>query len=133
MNYHLHSLNYIFTLIDKKNEVLLCRRSSAGIWGGLYCPPLFESYAGMSAWLDEQGFHIETYQEPQEIHHIFSHFRLLIHVSSAIISSVSAAHIGESGFVWYKDQNFGLPAPIFYGLVALPRRLQSQNQIHGNS
>jgi len=77
--------NAVMLIIQDHNKaVLMQKRPPAGIWGGLWCFPQFETKTEANEWL--QGyFSLESSelnrvkQEEQEpLIHVFSHFRLMI-------------------------------------------------------
>jgi A/G-specific adenine glycosylase len=44
-----------FLLLTHGNDILLEKRPSSGIWGGLWCPPQFEDEAAALTWCAQQG------------------------------------------------------------------------------
>lgn len=66
-----------FLILSNQGKVWLEQRESAGLWGGLFCFPQFESLENVQAFLAEEG--VSYYQEWPSFRHTFSHFHLDIH------------------------------------------------------
>jgi len=94
--------------------VLVERRPSAGVWGGLWSPPQFESESHALAWcLQEFGEAAQSRPLPP-IDHAFTHFDLRLNplrVRCAARTGVSETH----DRLWYQlsaPPRIGLPQPI---------------------
>jgi A/G-specific adenine glycosylase len=97
--------------------ILVERRPSVGLWGGLWSPPQFESeFAALDWCRREIG---EPRVEPQgralaPIHHAFTHFDLLLNPLVVRCRPNGAVHEGDDR-LWYPLGNpprVGLPQPI---------------------
>jgi A/G-specific adenine glycosylase len=95
---------------DAAGGVRLQRRPAAGVWGGLWAPPEYDSLEAVLADLPAGA-------EPREgapLRHVFTHFDLLIRPLWAQVSA-TAAVAEEPDSLWYnaaRPATIGLPAPI---------------------
>ncbi|MFT2110903.1 A/G-specific adenine glycosylase [Marinomonas sp. 2405UD68-3] len=102
-------------LINEDGQLLLEKRASVGIWGGLWSLP--ESEESESLILDaEQRFHFQLMSEEslESFRHTFSHYHLMIHPVKLVVESQSMIH-DSNKYQWCtKDNalNLGLPAPV---------------------
>lgn len=99
-------------LRDARGRVLLERRPTSGLWGGLWSLPQFDEHAELQAWLDSHapGSAIEPASPP--FTHVFSHFRLEITPQPARVERLEA--VGETRR-WYDPETpdaIGLAAPV---------------------
>ncbi len=99
-------------------SVWLARRPTQGIWGGLYCLPVFETHDTMKAFLPA---HFQTRMEfLTPFKHVLTHKDLYLHPVMAGFSAnedmpQSAAGALPVGGAWFAPDawpNLGLPAPI---------------------
>lgn len=70
----------IFLMLTKQNKILLEKRPSSGIWGGLWCP--LEISAGENTITYCQhtyGLEVRSLGEISPLDHTFTHFKLKIH------------------------------------------------------
>jgi A/G-specific adenine glycosylase len=105
--------------------VLVERRPSAGLWGGLWSPPQFESEEDALAWcLQEFGEAAESQLLPP-IHHAFTHFDLRL--SPLRVRGIARAGVRDADDrLWYQfdePPRIGLPQPI----LKLFERLRAMN------
>jgi A/G-specific adenine glycosylase len=112
--------------VDPDGQVLLQRRPSQGVWGGLWTPPEFEheeaatrfcATALKQAWLDPEPL--------PRLRHAFTHFELEITPLRARCQSALTVMEG-GGTLWYNAREparIGLPAPIaaLLSAVSCPR------------
>jgi A/G-specific adenine glycosylase len=102
--------------------VLVERRPSAGLWGGLWSPPQFESESAALDWCRrELGEPKSAAQALRPIHHAFTHFDLQL-TPLRVRCSPGAAGVREGDGVregedrlWYRlkePPRVGLPQPI---------------------
>ena len=108
-------------LIENAEAGMLCeRRPPSGIWGGLWCPPLFDAADVEPDWAqlcaDRFGIQCEAPAPLAPIRHGFTHFDLDI-LPLWLRIQASSVGIREPGpQVWIKlgqdSSAFGLPAPI---------------------
>ena len=103
-------------LINDDDDVLLEKRPSPGIWGGLWSLPQFDDQQSAESWYENKYNHVFNHMEELDsFSHTFSHFRL--HVQPIkIMHSIQAKGVMEADDnLWYNsDTDFsgGLPAPI---------------------
>ncbi len=105
-------------------EVLLLQRPPSGIWGGLWCPPEFETHEALAAFAREHLAEAQLAAEPLEIiEHAFTHFDLEITpwVAQCTGLAPSIAEFGSAS-AWYdltQPPKLGLPAPFKTLLASL--------------
>lgn len=106
---------FMLLLVDEqKQSVWLEKRPPAGIWGGLWSLPQFESLVEVDAWLAAKS---QTMSEDIErwaaFRHTFSHFHLDI---QPMVVRVNSQSVPESlpGTTWYMGENRpgGFAAPV---------------------
>ena len=109
---------------DGDLAVLLERRPSAGIWGGLWSPPEFESESEALEWCRRELGTLESSEALAPIDHAFTHFDLRLNplrVRCAAAGAGPARARGSSGVregndrLWYALEappKVGLPRPI---------------------
>ena len=94
---------------DAEGAVRLLRRDTAGVWGGLWSPPQFDSLdAALAAAPDA----LPRRGEP--LLHVFTHFDLLIH-PLWVRTAASMAVAEDAGSLWYnaaRPATIGIPAPV---------------------
>lgn len=89
---------------------LLTQRPAAGVWGGLYCFPEFDSHDTLSHWLTEQS--IKQRPDPwQPFRHTFTHFHLDIHPVHVTLSHAASVHEDARWLHPALDEPVGLAAP----------------------
>ncbi|TVQ87667.1 MAG: A/G-specific adenine glycosylase [Chromatiaceae bacterium] len=105
----------LLLIADPSGAVLLQRRPPAGIWGGLYVPPVIAADADPAAWCREQlGLPIRRVEMLPLRRHSFTHFQLDIE-PVALWLTAAAASIGDSDWCWADPRHpgrLGLPTPI---------------------
>jgi A/G-specific adenine glycosylase len=96
-------------------EILLQRRPSQGIWGGLWSFPEVEDEAGLNYHSQQLNLVEKSKVKLMKINHIFSHFKLTIH-PYLIQCEQQPNHVAENNNLsWYKISDalkLGLPAPV---------------------
>ena len=101
---------------DGSVAVLVERRPLAGIWGGLWSPPQFESEFAALDWCRREIGEPESRSEPlAPIHHAFTHFDLTLNPIRVRCRPMMAVHDGNER-LWYRldsPPRVGLPQPIF--------------------
>ena len=94
--------------------VLVQRRPSAGVWGGLWSPPQFESQRDALAWCLQEFGEAAPLQSLPPIDHAFTHFDLRLHPLR--VRCAARAAVCEAGDrLWYQlnaPPRVGLPQPI---------------------
>jgi A/G-specific adenine glycosylase len=107
---------YFLLLQNPAGEVLLQKRPSQGIWGGLWSLPQHEDSQQLLVQLAEsvQG-DIEPGKNLPERRHTFSHFHLVMHPQLAHLHRSPGQVMDGGQWRWYhprKPQGIGLAAPI---------------------
>lgn len=104
-----------FVVTTSTGELLLERRHSSGIWGGLWCFPEAEVdqtdlvINPLSIHIDESNF-----SALEEKRHTFSHYHLMMSIYIHKLDSTPTT-IGEANYGWYnahEAMTLGLPKPI---------------------
>jgi A/G-specific adenine glycosylase len=112
--------NWLLLIENAEAEMLCERRPPSGIWGGLWCPPLFDADDAEPDWVqwctDRFGIRCAAPAPLAPIRHGFTHFDLDI-LPLRLRVQASTTGIRETGpQVWIKlgqdSSAFGLPAPI---------------------
>ncbi|MGI2259772.1 A/G-specific adenine glycosylase [Shewanella sp. GXUN23E] len=104
-------------IIRNGDEVLLKQRPPAGIWGGLWCFPQFDTQADMQEFVLAQG--LDGLTECDAFRHTFSHFHLDIQAWQVQSRNSGDGQVMESGgSLWYN-----LRQPEKVGLAAATERL----------
>ena len=67
-----------FLLLMQGNDILLEKRPGSGIWGGLWCPPQFDSEEAARDWFVQNGLEACEGARLEMFTHTFSHFKLHI-------------------------------------------------------
>jgi A/G-specific adenine glycosylase len=100
---------------DGSIAVLVERRPAAGLWGGLWSPPQFESEFAALDWVRREiGEPERGSQHLSPIHHAFTHFDLRLNPLRVRCRPIPSLHDGDDR-LWYalKDPpRVGLPQPI---------------------
>jgi A/G-specific adenine glycosylase len=101
--------------LRKDGSVLLERRPSSGIWGGLWCLPEFDTDTAARAYAMNHLLEPRLQPQPLDpIEHAFTHFDLV--VAPLLASCRGTAGIMDAPqTVWYNAREpaaIGLPAPI---------------------
>ncbi len=103
-------------LRNAQGEVLLERRPSSGVWGGLWSFPQFDSQAAARAWCErETEAHPEVVSTWPVLSHTFSHFRLHITPLLLQVKDPAARVMEAGGRVWYNSRfplRGGVAAPV---------------------
>jgi A/G-specific adenine glycosylase len=105
--------------------VLVERRPSTGLWGGLWSPPQFASEADALAWCQQQFGGAAQSQPLPPIHHAFTHFDLRLNPLRVRGIARAGVHDGDD-WLWYQFERpprIGLPQPI----LKLFERLRAMN------
>jgi A/G-specific adenine glycosylase len=110
-------------LLRQGCDVLLERRPSAGVWGGLWCFPELPPQAEAGHWARLQfGAHVARWQALPTVVHAFTHFQLDIEpLLGDVVALETAAQ--SPGRLWLPLQDAlgaAVPAPVRALLRALP-------------
>ncbi len=106
---------FMLLLQNQQGEVLLERRASIGLWGGLWSLPQFDSPNECQNWLQSQfGLFVEQPTQWPSFRHTFSHFHLQITPLHVILNSPNNVVMDADNRVWYNNgqQLGGLSAPV---------------------
>jgi len=103
-------------LLNDKNQVLLEKRPSAGIWGGLWSFPEVDMDEDVMAYCQQQWqFSVEAVKEGALFRHTFSHYHFDILPCQMKIKDPGQCVMEDERIVWYNtsqpDQR-GLAAPV---------------------
>jgi A/G-specific adenine glycosylase len=100
---------------DGSIAVLVERRPTVGLWGGLWSPPQFESEFAALDWCRREIGEPEVESRAlAPIHHAFTHFDLRLNPLRVRCRPIAAVHDGEDR-LWYRlgsPPRVGLPQPI---------------------
>ena len=104
------------TNVTGTRAILLERRPSPGIWGGLWSPPQFESQEEALAWCRRELVELDegARETLPMIHHAFTHFDLQLRPLRVRCESACAVREGDER-LWYSlsaPPRVGLPQPI---------------------
>jgi A/G-specific adenine glycosylase len=94
---------------SKNGEVWMVQRPQSGIWAGLYCLPVFESYEALQAFVKTKS-KLEL-QDMPVVKHVLTHKDLYLHPVALRLSGQRSLGQGH----WVDQQSIaaiGLPAPI---------------------
>lgn len=114
---------WLLLVEDLQGRVLLERRAPAGIWGGLWCPPVIERTAGADddeadGWSDVLDARFRLTATPIEtlapVQHAFSHYDLELLPLRLCASAPDAISDGATAWTTMHDPAAlpGLPAPV---------------------
>lgn len=101
----------VFLLAENDGAVLLEKRDSSGLWGGLWCLPQFADETELKIWCAEQGFYGTEFEALMPFTHVFTHFKL--HIRPLLLSL--SAKFKVEGTVWMdrcEALNAAIPTPV---------------------
>ena len=101
-------------LANGQGAVLLYRRPSTGLWGGLWSLPELEQVEQLDDLADQHGLTLVTRQALDGLTHTFSHFQLAIEPWLVRVDD-SRADMVEPDWLWYNlatPPRLGLAAPV---------------------
>jgi A/G-specific adenine glycosylase len=114
----------IFLLLMHGNDILLEKRPSSGIWGGLWCLPQFDDEAAAREWFMRSGMMASEGERLETFTHTFTHFRL--HITPLKIQlSRKPLRATQPGSVWL-DVGEALRAAIPTPVRSLLKELNSR-------
>lgn len=101
-------------LHDGAGAVLLYRRPSSGLWGGLWSLPELDERAQLGELAARHGLALGDAQELAPLSHTFSHFQL--HIEPLLVAaSARTPCVAEGDWLWYNlatPPRLGLAAPV---------------------
>lgn len=104
---------HLLLIENSEGAILLERRPPAGIWGGLWCPPVLAK-DWRSVCLNRYGLRLEKSKRLPVIQHGFSHYDLDLHPLR--VQAQAESRVAEApGLAWVtlpSSLNYGLPAPV---------------------
>lgn len=111
--------NATFLILKRETKILLCKRPSKGIWGGLWSVPemigIPEQAEIVEHCRQHYGVSIFDYQPRPAFRHTFSHYHLDIHPIVLRVKKVAAKIMEADKQIWYnleQPQTLGLPKPM---------------------
>ena len=104
---------WLLSVTKHEGDVWLMQRPQNGVWAGLYCLPVFDSFQALQRTLPEK-YHSQL-QESGVIKHVLTHKDFYLHpVHLTLPKTAKLQRVFEDG-QWVKQVdllNLGLPAPI---------------------
>ncbi len=111
----------VFLLLMYGNDILLEKRPSSGIWGGLWSLPQFEDEAAAQRWFIQSGMEVRSGEKLQSFTHTFTHFKL--HISPMQIQLAhKSLRVEQAGQVWLgvgEALGAAIPTPVRKLLLGL--------------
>ena len=101
-------------LANREGAILLYRRPSSGLWGGLWSLPELDDLNDLEHLADQHALRMRTRQQLPALTHTFSHFQLAIEPWLVQVEE-SAHHVAEADWLWYNlatPPRLGLAAPV---------------------
>jgi A/G-specific adenine glycosylase len=101
-------------LANRDGAILLYRRPSSGLWGGLWSPPELDDLAGLEALASQHALQLGKRRELAGLTHTFSHFQLAIEPWLVQVEAASPG-VAEGDWLWYNlatPPRLGLAAPV---------------------
>ena len=95
-------------------EVLLYRRPSSGLWGGLWSLPELDDLQGLEPLANRHTLELGSRHELDGLTHTFSHFQLAIE-PWLIRVEAAPGNVAEADWLWYNlatPPRLGLAAPV---------------------
>jgi A/G-specific adenine glycosylase len=104
-----------FLLLLHGNDILLEKRVSSGIWGGLWCPPQLEDGQGVADdYVKKNNVRINERIDLAEFTHVFTHFKL--HITPVLLRmEQKPLRVQESASAWMDlgaALQAAIPAPL---------------------
>ncbi len=111
---------WLLIAMDDQGRVFLQKRPQAGIWAGLYSPPIFESEAALLSHVQQSwtgaGAEPSQCRHLPAFLHVLTHKDLHLHPVLVQVKHRQAAMVSEANDVCWVDAEawaaLGLPAPI---------------------
>lgn len=106
---------YFLCLTTNENSILLEQRPSAGIWGGLWSLPEFDTIESAHSWCMIRHIDIINEYTLPEVRHTFSHYHLDFTPLHFQTNNPNHFVMEANRMLWYKPEQFSslaLAAPI---------------------
>jgi A/G-specific adenine glycosylase len=91
-------------------SVYLEQRPTPGVWAGLYCLPVFDSYEALTAAVSPAD--VLRLEDGAVIKHVLTHKDLHIHPIRLTVKTKSNIKVAGQWFAGNEWPKLGLPAPI---------------------
>lgn len=104
----------LMPLLANKGAILLYRRPSTGLWGGLWSLPELEDLSALDPLAERHALQLQERRELPGLIHTFSHFQLAIEPWLIKVKSAGDA-VAEPDWLWYNlatPPRLGLAAPV---------------------
>ncbi|MBD9483614.1 A/G-specific adenine glycosylase [Pseudomonas sp. PDM14] len=101
-------------LANREGAILLYRRPSTGLWGGLWSLPELDDLQALDPLADQHALRLGSRRELAGLTHTFSHFQLAIEPWLVQVEG-SAPGVAEGDWLWYNlasPPRLGLAAPV---------------------
>ncbi|KAF1068757.1 MAG: Adenine DNA glycosylase [Pseudomonas citronellolis] len=101
-------------LANHEGAILLYRRPSTGLWGGLWSFPELDDLAGLDDLAARHALRLGSQQALPGLTHTFSHFQLSIEPWLVRVDDMTGA-VAEADWLWYNlatPPRLGLAAPV---------------------
>ncbi|RMN66390.1 A/G-specific adenine glycosylase [Pseudomonas savastanoi] len=101
-------------LANEDGAILLYRRPSSGLWGGLWSLPELDDFDDLQHLATQHALQLGEHHELPGLIHTFSHFQLSIEPWLVKVQE-SADHVAEADWLWYNlatPPRLGLAAPV---------------------
>ena len=101
-------------LANRDGAILLYRRPSSGLWGGLWSLPELDDLAALDPLAERHALQLEDRRELPGLTHTFSHFQLAIEPWLIRVKTAPDA-VAEADWLWYNlatPPRLGLAAPV---------------------
>ena len=101
-------------LANADGEILLYRRPSTGLWGGLWSLPELDDFNDIESLAQQHALALGEHHELPGLTHTFSHFQLAIEPWLIQVQE-AGYHVAEADWLWYNlatPPRLGLAAPV---------------------
>lgn len=101
-------------LANRDGAILLYRRPSSGLWGGLWSLPELDDLSALEPLASQHALHLGEHQALAGLTHTFSHFQLSIEPWLIRVEQ-PASGVAEGEWLWYNlasPPRLGLAAPV---------------------
>lgn len=107
----------IFALLEnEQGEILLEKRPPAGVWGGLWSLPEYQSTEELSGWIKTRASLVsDDLSTLPQVRHSFSHFHLDITPVKGMIRDKADTIADNESYLWYAPEQgaeIGMAAPV---------------------